>query len=354
MYVKNCWYVAGWSHDLVPDALMARVIANVPLVLYRQGRAVVAMEDRCAHRAAPLSRGRLEDGGIRCLYHGVKYSHRGDCIEVPGQTGTPRAACVRTFAAIERHSWLWVWMGDPAVADPALIPNAIGLDDEHWELVGGDIDYAAHYELLNDNLTDFSHVSYVHADSFGATEEFARTRPHVETLDRGVRIWRWLLEGYRSDSFAETRGATAAFESFETYDYLVPGVMLLHMVLCPEGTAARFSHGIPDFGQFEPITERFSCQAVTPLTERSSRYFYSSGPRRGALPAGSETDERYRRSMQAFIEDRDMIEAQQRIIDFDPQRPQVLLPTDLAPAKFRAVLRALAEKERVTSSSTNV
>ncbi len=53
-----------------------------------------------------------------------------------------------------KTSWIWVWTGDPARADPSLVPNAIGLDNPDYALRAGAMDYAADYQLINDNLCD--------------------------------------------------------------------------------------------------------------------------------------------------------------------------------------------------------
>jgi vanillate O-demethylase monooxygenase subunit len=193
MFVRNCWYAAAWDHELKPGELISRTILGEPIAVYRAGDGgLVAMEDRCCHRFAPLSKGRLEGDDVRCMYHGLKFDRTGQCIEIPGQDMIPRTARVKAYPAVEKHSWIWVWMGDPAKADQGLIPPAVGFEDPGWTLRSGHMDYEANYLLINDNLTDFTHLSYVHRNSFGATEAFARTRPTVERLERGVRIWRWL------------------------------------------------------------------------------------------------------------------------------------------------------------------
>src|SRR5262249_25965084 len=146
--------------------------------------------------------GRIEGDDLRCMYHGLKFAPSGQCIEIPGQDMIPARACVRTYPVMVKHSWVWVWMGDAEKADEALVPPAIGFDDPNWSLRGSNIDYDANYLLVNDNLTDFTHLSYVHRNSFGATEEFARTRPDVKPLSRGVRIQRWIIAGIREDGGA--------------------------------------------------------------------------------------------------------------------------------------------------------
>lgn len=64
---------------------MSRTFLNTPIILYRDADGdAVAMEDRCSDRFAPLSKGRLEGDKIRCMYHGLKYTSTGECIEIPG------------------------------------------------------------------------------------------------------------------------------------------------------------------------------------------------------------------------------------------------------------------------------
>jgi vanillate O-demethylase monooxygenase subunit len=128
-YVKNAWYVAAWSPDLELDKLSAVRILNEPIVLWRTEKMIIALADRCVHRLAPLSLGRCENGKLRCMYHGLLYDNQGKCVQIPGQDIIPPGARVRSFPVIERHSWIWVWMGDPARADETLIPPAVGLED---------------------------------------------------------------------------------------------------------------------------------------------------------------------------------------------------------------------------------
>ena len=344
MFVRNCWYVAAWDHELKPGELISRTLINEPVAIWRaQDGTLVAMEDRCCHRFAPLSKGRLEGDDIRCMYHGLKFDRTGQCIEIPGQDMIPRTARVRAFPAVAKHSWIWVWMGDPARADEALIPPAVGFEDAGWTLRSGHMDYEAGYQLINDNLTDFTHLSYVHRNSFGASEAFARTRPSVERLERGVRISRWMSDGIREDAPTQIH-RRAQGDTWQTYDFLAPGVLLMLTAIYPVGAAERFGQGPPEPGVVEPMAENFTSQAVTPMTERTSRYFFSWGPRAGE---GSDVvaDSMLQLAHVAFAEDKEIIEAQQRIIDFDPARKEVLTSADVGPMLMRSVLERLAKAD---------
>ena len=92
-FLMNCWYVAAWDHELIDGKLLARTILEQPVLLYKgeSGR-VVALDDRCCHRGAKLSKGRLEGDCVRCMYHGLKFAPDGRCIQIPGQE-IGRASC---------------------------------------------------------------------------------------------------------------------------------------------------------------------------------------------------------------------------------------------------------------------
>jgi len=350
MFVRNCWYVAAWDYEL-EERPIARTIISEPLVLYRASSgALVCMEDRCCHRFAPLSKGRIEGDDLRCMYHGLKFAPSGKCIEIPGQETIPARAVVRAYPVRVKHSWVWVWMGDPAQADEALIPPAIGFEDANWTLRGSSINYDANYLLVNDNLTDFTHLSYVHRNSFGASEEFALTRPDVKLLPRGVRIQRWIVAGIRDDAEASTalqiegrkRGGPG-LESWQSYDFLAPGILLMRTRSFRAGTRDRFKGHEEDLDNVPALSDDFTSQAVTPMTDNTTRYYFSWGPRKGE---GSErsADQMLDLAQRAFAEDKEMIEAQQRIMNVRPGK-EVLTSADVAPMQMRACLERLARAE---------
>lgn len=348
MYVENCWYMVGWSSELVSGQLHPVSVINRPVVLFRgeQGQAV-ALEDRCCHRFAPLSKGRLEaDCTLRCMYHGLLFAADGTCLEIPGQDKVPATARVRAYPVVERGGWLWP--GDPARADESLIPPVVALDDPRYIFRTGTIDYAADYQLINDNLTDFSHLSYVHANSFGATSYWADQRPSVKPIERGVRITRWTAtdKGEVMSKDAPTValrpagvGATALFQ---TQDYLVPGVLIMR-------SETYQLEDMPDDrlseSAAEPVTGTLTCQAVTPTVDGRSRYFFSWGPR-ACDGDDAAADRMLALAHKAFAEDREMIEAQQRVIDQCGPGQEMLTTADVGPVQFRAALRKLWKAEQ--------
>ena len=338
MFIRNCWYVAGWSSELPDEGLLARTVINEPLLLLRTSRGeLVALEDRCCHRQAPLSLGRREGDAIRCMYHGLKFDATGRCMEIPGQDTIPPQARVRRYAAVEKHSWLWVWMGDEATADVSLIPPAVGFDDPAWVLRSGTIDCQANHMLMHDNLCDLSHIAYVHETSFGGDDRMAKTRPKVSTLARGIRVERWALpaSGPGDGGFR--------VEQWISYDYLVPGILLLRSESHLPGTSARFDGGAP---AVDPLLASFTSQAVTAMTDNTSRYFFSWGPRaREALVHPDMPDNMFALAQRAFEEDKRMVEAQQRNLNLRPAVEPLTIGHDRGPLLMRSIIEKLAREE---------
>jgi phenylpropionate dioxygenase-like ring-hydroxylating dioxygenase large terminal subunit len=340
MYVRNCWYVAAWAHELSADELITRSIIDQAIVLYRtkEGR-IAGLEDRCCHRFAPLSKGRREGDDVRCMYHGFRFGQNGVCNHIPGQKLIPPKARVKAFPVVEKHSWIWVWMGDPALADEALIPQAVGLDSTRYTLRCGQMDYQANYLLINDNLTDFSHLAYVHQNSFGSSEAWAETINPTKRIPRGIRVERWI----EADLTAPPENLRKRSDTWSTYDYLAPGILLMLTAMYPPGTAQACQFKEPG-ADVTPVAHNFTSQAVTPTSAQTSRYFYSWGPN---TATGSDVlaDQMLKIANMAFGEDRVMIEAQQEVINRNPPTPQVLTVHDKGPSLMRRVLEELVAQE---------
>ena len=169
--LRNIWWVAMWSQDLRPGELLARRIMNEPLVFFRgdDGRPA-ALLDRCPHRWAPLSLGKLVGvDRLRCPYHGLEFGADGTCVRNPHPNYViPAAMRVRSYPLAEKHSLIWIWMGD-AAPDESMIPDFSPLDPDAPEPPGrrDHILMSASWDLIMDNLLDLSHVAYLHDGSLG-------------------------------------------------------------------------------------------------------------------------------------------------------------------------------------------
>lgn len=98
MFLRNCWYVIAWAHELPAYKPIARQVIGEPIVLFRTASgSIQALADRCAHRRVPLSMGRIEGDNLRCMYHGLLFAPDGHCLQVPGTNIIPPHSSVRAY-----------------------------------------------------------------------------------------------------------------------------------------------------------------------------------------------------------------------------------------------------------------
>ena len=170
MYLRNSWYVAAWDHEVQRLKLFRRILLDEPVLLYRKtDGAPVALEDRCCHRHAPLSQGRLRADNVECAYHGLQFDPGGACVRIPSQDTIPASARVRSYPVVEKHHWVWVWMGEPARADPMLIPDFGVMDRPGWNWRGERLEVAGNYLLVIENLMDLTHLAALHRSTLADT-----------------------------------------------------------------------------------------------------------------------------------------------------------------------------------------
>ena len=121
MYLRNAWYVAGWSNEITAKPI-ARTFLDEPVALYRaRDGSLVALEDRCCHRGMPLSLGEVIGNDIRCEYHGMVLTRAAAASRSRTRRSFRLTAKVRSFPIAERDDLVWIWMGDPDKADPEAI-----------------------------------------------------------------------------------------------------------------------------------------------------------------------------------------------------------------------------------------
>ena len=190
----NAWYAAAWSHEIKHE-LAARTICDKDVVLYRRADgAVAALEDACWHRLLPLSLGRLKDDEVVCGYHGLVFNSAGRCTYMPAQKTINPSAAVHAYPTIERHRLVWIWPGDPALADPAKMPDFHWNDGTDWVGEGGTFyKLGCDYRLVVDNLMDLTHETYVHVGSIG-DEAITGTPFEVSHTDHTATVTRWMID----------------------------------------------------------------------------------------------------------------------------------------------------------------
>jgi phenylpropionate dioxygenase-like ring-hydroxylating dioxygenase large terminal subunit len=262
MFILNAWYVAAWTGE-VDTQPIGRRICDQPIVLYRDADgSAVALADRCAHRAYPLSAGTVCEGMIRCGYHGFTYDATGTCRIVPGQANIALRLAVRSYPTFERDGWIWVWPGDPALADPADVPDTHWMNDPAWVAVRHSVHFACRAELIHDNLLDLTHETFLHTSTVG--DDYIVDHPLSVTVDGTVVSADRLMPGVVPPPlYLSTTAWPGLCDRFHRTEFFAPSLHVLHS-------------GIT--GQGRPREEGCLIKVlngITPIDERTSWYFYA-------------------------------------------------------------------------------
>ena len=331
-YLRNCWYVAAFGHE-VSRRLLARTLLDEPVLLWRtEAGQAVALADRCPHRAVPLSRGKLVGDTVQCSYHGLRMGPDGRCREVPCQPRIPEALSCKSYPVLERHGLCWVWMGQPERADAAAVPDVHWLDHPDWTACTGYHHVRANYQLLNDNLLDLSHESFLHERTIG-NDAVARAPVSAAVLDGVVRVHRDIHDCEPPPFYIKATGFASRIHRWHTTIYRPPGFNLIENGAFPVGQ---------DKSQ---ALQRRIIHLGTPETSTSSHYFWGIA-RQYQRDDNALTEYIREQSARTFDEDKDMLEAQQRALGTgDGSGFLTALVTDAGPLHARRLLQRLIEQD---------
>ena len=161
------WYPLAWSRELKRGKPLAARFAGEPIVLVRPNSGpVFALQDRCAHRQVPLSKGVMDGGRLRCCYHGWTYDGSGRCVDVPylGKGKLPNG--VRAYPCREVEGLVMVLPGDPSCAEHVPLPQLGSVADPAYKTRRFGREVACRYSFMHENLMDMNH-QFLHRRQMG-------------------------------------------------------------------------------------------------------------------------------------------------------------------------------------------
>lgn len=331
---RNCWYMLATSEEVGRTPLGRRAL-DTGIVLFRTtDGSAAALEDRCAHRPYPLSRGRLEGDTIVSGYTGFVYDAHGFCVRVPTQNAIPVGARVRAFPVHDDGVFVWGWLGDPARAGLRPPPPLRWLQDPAWDTFGDSWETAADALLLHENFADITHVVIV--DPFIAPPVLRSSPPplEVEVTETTVSFARSYAPAPLATWHAEVLGlpADASHPQRELGSFVTPGLWVDRWEVDVESSD----------GLIGTHTFRFT-HALTPLGPGRTRHAwrvsrnFALGEQASSLLGPIFTDY-YRRV-------RSILETMQVVLDTDGPRRTVDVSADAAVLQVRKIIRAMVADE---------
>lgn len=344
-YPVNCWWVAATVEE-VGRTPLARSMLQQRVVLFRTSDgAPCALMDRCPHRWTPLSRGTIIDDEVVCPYHGFRFNVKGACTHVPTEHRPPKALRVRSYPAKDHGPFVWVWMGDPASADPALLPSITSPND------AADLRIANHrvincdYAAIHENLADAEHPRYLHRDTFENHRATLFRHRMSGVMDVSPRQITFLsrCDDVPASSFESLLlgvDKNQGIDSLMTSIFTIPGCFSVE-VTCKKRVPKP---GIPD------QVKGYYLWCSTPISSNSCHFWWvltydhAHGVRR-------EVAEIWGKAIQ---EDIDVLEAIQSSMDWSKgcdDATEILVASDRPAAAIRRILRKAMEAEADNDSN---
>ncbi len=332
-YVLNTWYVAAWSHE-VSRTPVRKVICELPVVLFRkQDGTAVALADRCAHRAYPLSAGVLVGDAIQCGYHGFEFGTDGMCSRIPAQEIIPPRTRVASYALVEKDGWIWIWLGDQGAVDEAKVPDTHFMNSPDWVAVTHSFHFESRAELVNDNLLDLTHESFIHLSTVG--DDYIYEHGLTVTVDGDIVTADRLMPGVDAPPlYSSTMGITGLVDRFHATEFHVPSFHILHSGITGPGRPREEGYLIKVLN------------GITPIDAHSCHYYYAFC-RNFGMDSTEATEALVEGLRVVLQEDADAMRLQELGLQSRPAGEQdVLIGQDAGIAKARKIHERLLAAER--------
>ena len=234
-WLRDFWYLALPSRALRPERLVPKVMLGEPLVFGRDAAgAVFALRDICPHRGIPLHHGWIEGDGVRCCYHGWKFSTAdGRCLDIPSLVPDQKLHLDRirvpAMPVREQQGNIWVYfpragrdLDGAALPAPPVVPDV----GERGPAVSIAQDFACSVDDAALGLMDPTHAAYVH------TSWWWRKNPRKVRLKEksyvpfgaGFRMERLVLGDKGSKPYRLLGKSTSTEITFE-----LPGIRIEHV-----------------------------------------------------------------------------------------------------------------------------
>lgn len=204
--LRRCWQPVARIQDLTEGPQRAVLLGEALAVFLTEGGKPAVVADRCAHRGASLSMGKVAGDSIQCPYHGWEWGGDGACTRIPSlpdQSQIPSRARIPAFPVREQWGLVWTVLEEPLGG----LPTLPWFDAETWTWGHGTpFELPVSFGIMIENFRDVSHFAFVHQATLGAMPEVIEPlepesnglevtlRRKVEWGDDAAAVWGALQE----------------------------------------------------------------------------------------------------------------------------------------------------------------
>ncbi len=236
----NYWYAVGWADGLKIGEIIPVVIWSSAIAIYRDEFGQIhALEDACPHKGIALHQGKVINCNLACAYHGWEFNSEGDCVNIPYLPKTqklPRAQA-RSYPVEEKHNLIWIFPGDPALAEVCELPDIPELSQKEWLMVPLTARFQAHFSICNENTMDVFH-GFLHQKLQGWFDPVLVNLRETETTvcaDYQVSYRGWIAKflGLSEQADQITTLPVAVHYQYPNYYTTLQGVSSLYLFRLP-------------------------------------------------------------------------------------------------------------------------
>lgn len=343
-YPSNFWWAIATTEEITSTPISRQLLQKRVVLVRAEDGTIIALDDRCPHRRAPLSQGRLVNGQIECRYHGFRFNREGRCSRIPSEAAIPSLLAVRSYPVQEHGQFVWLWMGDADKAIPELLPQVSSHPDVDYLRIGGYVQADCSYMLVLENIMDPAHFQFLHT-----ADHQARTKL---TSDSQI-----VSEYFRAATQVTGRTVCMTLKK----PPLPPTELEVHSMGLKAGDLLQKSYhfelalpscwmqqiDIHRLSASGDLLRRHFCNAiycVTPISPSRTHWWWQT-----TQDYGSQLAKQWQEACDLTTnEDKEMLEAVQASIDEDTRGQDardLLITADRAVIDIRRVLKAMVEAE---------
>jgi len=260
---------------------------------------------------------------------------------MPAQEVLNPSATVPSYPVVERHRFIWVWVGDPLKADRDAIPDMHQMLDPAWAGDGETINLECNYQLVLDNLMDLTHEEFLHTSSIGG-DNISSSDFVVTHDDDGVTLTRWMIDVppvpfMKAQMRSQYPGFEGNVDRWQIIHYQFPSTICIDVGVAKTGT------GAPEGDRSQGING-YVMNTITPQTHGTANYFWA-WMRNYALDSQLLTTQIRDGIRNVFTEDTGMLQAQQQAIEANPDYEFYNLNIDAGGMWIRRFIERALEAE---------
>ncbi|MDC7242900.1 MAG: aromatic ring-hydroxylating dioxygenase subunit alpha, partial [Sphaerochaetaceae bacterium] len=242
--IRNQWYAILDSKEIPKKGIIGTKRFGEKLALWRDGDEIACIFDRCCHRGASISKGKIVNGHAQCPFHGFEYDKNGKVTLIPAngkKKEVPDRYKVNAYIAKEKYGFIWIFWGDKKEN----LPNIPFFEDlksgfyysqikDHWPV---------HYTRCIENQMDVVHIPFVHHNTIGRGKKTVVYGPKIKW--EGNKLT-WFVKNLVDDGKVEAKGPNEMGDEEDLFSLQIIMPNIWHNIIAKK---------VRVFAAFAPIDE---------------------------------------------------------------------------------------------------